>query len=616
MMRSKRSGKAWLVMLLIVVGAVSAFAFAGLGGKLLGEEVAPTVGREVQRGPLRISVIEKGNLKAADSVLLKSEVEGRTTILYLIEEGTWVEAGTLVCELDTAELTERRVSQEITVQNNEASFVKAKQSYEIQVSQNTSEVARAERELDFAKLDLKKYLQGDFPQEQQKREEEILLADEELTRAQQDLEWSEKLATAGFLENTQLEADRLAMKRAEITTNQKTRALELLKEFEHPRKFQELEADVIEKERELLRVRLQTDARLVDYDADRRTSKARLDLEQEKLAKLDSQIEKARMIAPVSGMVVYYQEDGSHFRGGSEPMQEGREVHEREGIITIPSAGGMVAEASLHESVLEKVIAGQGCLITVDAVPDRVFRGRVQYKAVLPDQNSWWANPDLRVYRTEIALLELDPRLRPGMSSSIEIVIEDLADAMYVPLQSIFLDEGRTVCFVSEDVGVEKRDVDVGQNNGKWVVIESGLEAGETVLLSQPQGFGLKPAIEERSASPAEPVEEGMHGGGGGPGGEGRPATAASERGEGDTNGDAGERFGRGAEREGGGEPPAAAQGTEGTRSGQGERPARGERGGGERPTSNGSGGERPSSGGEGSSENAGTAGGGNAKSD
>ncbi len=576
-MSGSRNGKAWLVVLIVLVGAVSAFAFSGLGGKLLGEEVAATVGREATRGPLRISVIEKANLKAADSVVLKSEVEGRTTILYLIEEGAWVEEGTLVCELDTAELLERRVSQEITVQNTEASFVKAKQSYEIQVSQNTSEIARAERDLAFAELDHRKYLEGDYPQEEQKRGEEILLADEELSRAKQDLEWSEKLATAGFLENTELEADRLAQKRAEITLNQKTRSLELLKEFEHPRKLEELKADVIEKQRELERVRLQAEARLVDYDADRRTSKARFDLEQEKLTKLDSQIEKARMVAPVSGMVVYFQEDGGHFRGGDEPMKEGREVHEREEILTIPSAEGMVAEASLHESVLEKVTVGLPCLITVDAVPDRVFRGRVQTKAVLPDQNSWWANPDLRVYRTEVALLELDPRLRPGMSSSIEIVVEELPDALYVPLQSIFLDEGRTVCFVSGDAGVEKRQVQVGQNNSKWVVVEGGLEEGETVLLSQPQGFGLKPALEERSEAPLQPLEgEDFEGGGDGQGREGRPAGDWPGAGGAAADGGAAERFQRSAEREGGGgERPRGGHAPEG-RSGDGER--RGER--------------------------------------
>ena len=607
--RTDRSGRAWLVILLLLAAAAAALYFTGLGDRLFGEDEQPLAGRAVQRGPLRISVVERANILPAKSVTLRSEVEGRTTILYLVEEGTWVEPGTLVCELDTAALLEERVSQEISVQNAEAEFVKAKQNYEIQVSQNTSDIARAERELAFAKLDLQKYLEGDHPQEEQRRAEEILLADEELTRAEQDLGWSEQLAEAGFLENTQLEADRLAAKRAEITLNQKTRALELLKEYEHPRQLQELEANVEEMGRELDRVRLQAQARLVDYEADRRTSKARLDLEMEKLSRIDSQVQKARMFAPIAGMVVYFQEDGG-WRGDDDPIQEGREVREREEIITIPSAEGMIAEATLHESVLEKVQVGMPCLITVDAVPDRSFHGRVRTKAALPDKNTWFS-PDLRVYRTVVDLLETDPRLHAGMSASIEIVVEDLEDVHYVPLQSIFLDQGKTVCFVSE-AGIEKREVVVGENDGKWVVIESGLEEGEIVLLSQPPGFGLKPAVEERKASPPVPFEalEGFGGPGNG-GGEGAGLDGAAGLLDGERGGPGGPgadgrfpREGRGGrpgmrERE---EDGASADGTGGGAGAGDERTAESNGEGGLAPAGPG-GGERSGEGGAGDGE-------------
>ena len=154
----------------------------------------------VKRGPLKISVVERGALKAIDSVDLVSEIEGSTTVLWLIEEGTIVAPGDKVCELDTADLVERRVSQEISVQNTEAAYVKAQQSLAIQKSQNRSDIKRGERELAFAKADLTKYLEGDWPQQKQQAEEEIVIADEELTRARTKLEWSRKLFDKGFLE--------------------------------------------------------------------------------------------------------------------------------------------------------------------------------------------------------------------------------------------------------------------------------------------------------------------------------------------------------------------------------------------------------------------------------
>lgn len=483
--------------LLVALGSVALAALAWFVVREVegGDDPVAIEGATVERGPLRISVVERGNLKAAESVTLKCEIEGQTQVLYLIEEGTFVEPGELLCELDASDLKDERIEQEIKVQNRHAEYVKAEQSYQIQVSQNESDVARAERELEFARLDLKKYLEGDMPQELQKADEDILLRNEELTRARQDLEWSEKLAQKGFLEQTQLDADRLARTRSEVGLNQAKRAKQLLEEYEIPRNRKELEAEVEEKVRELERVKLQANARIADYEAELKTSKARLDLEAEDLAKIDRQLDKARIHAPVAGMVVYAVENRGRW-GGGEPMQEGANVRERQEIITIPSAEGYVAVASLHESVLEKVVTGMPCLVSVDALPKRTFAGRVKFKAVLPDQQSFFANPDLRVYRTEIQITDRDADMRPGMSCSIEILVDELTDALTVPVQAVRLDAGAQVCFVSKAGTVEKRRVEVGPNNGKLVAIDSGLSEGEVVLLSPPPGTTLAPAAE------------------------------------------------------------------------------------------------------------------------
>src|SRR5262245_40947469 len=105
--------------LVTVAALVGLGRVAGLDLGLGGRTAEGIDGSEVRRGPLRISVIERANLKAAKSVNLKCELEGRSTILWLIEEGSIVEAGELVCQLDTSQQVQRRVEQEISVQNAE-----------------------------------------------------------------------------------------------------------------------------------------------------------------------------------------------------------------------------------------------------------------------------------------------------------------------------------------------------------------------------------------------------------------------------------------------------------------------------------------------------------------
>jgi HlyD family secretion protein len=550
-------------------------------GLLLGEDVESTIkGVAVRRGPLDITVLETGNLKAAKSVSLRSELEGNSTILTLIEEGVTVEPGTLLVELDTTELVKERLSQEIVVRNAESGKVKAQQSLEIQVSQNASDIAAAERQLEFAHKDLEKYREGDWPQQLKQAGDDILLAEEELKRAEDQLSWSQKLFDDGFLTRTELEADELAAQRNKIRLEQAVRAKELLEQYDNPRQIRSLEADVEEAQRELERVRLQAAARLVDYEADLDSQSRRLELELEKLARIELQLTKSKIVAPIQGMVVYAKQNQSRWSGG-EPIAEGQQVRERQELITIPSAQGMIVEASVHESVLEQVQVGQGVRVTVEGLPEREFKGRVRFKAVLPDQNSWWANPDLRVYRTEIEILDSDPGMRPGMTCAVRIEVAKLADVLHIPVQARFFQGEQAVVFVRDGDKVALRNVELGLYNESWIEIRSGVSEGETVLMSAPPGYELADAPPP-AGRPAEgeaefPIVPGAGAPGGGPsgavpgGGDGRPAFGASRPSfEGGTGGDgagSGEGRPRGGRegREGRGRPEGAPTDSDGS---------------------------------------------------
>ena len=465
-MNRRQSGLQPLVVVILVSLAGGVVWFAAKRGWLGEAEASVVRGAAVQRGPLRISVTERGNLKAADSVSLKSEIEGQTTILKLVAEGTLVQEGDLLCELDATGLIDERFQQEISLRNAEAAFVKSKQNHEIQKSQNDSDVKKAEQQLFFAEMDLRKFQEGEKRAKEAEADEAIKLAEEEATRARENLTWSQKLNEKGFLTDTELEADKLSLSRAEIQLEQAKRDKDLMGRFQLPRDEADLAAKLDEAKRELERVRLQASARIVDFEADMNTNEAKLRLEREKLAKVETQIEKSKLHAPRAGMVVYAVEEGGRY-GSSQPIKEGTQVRERQEIITIPSAAGMIAQVSLHESVLKQVEPGQAALIKIDAIPAREFRGRVRFVSVMADQNSFWANPNLRLYRTEVTIDEAVPEMRPGMSCAIEILVEEIDDTLFVPVQSVFRRGQDNLAFVERAGGSEERAVQVGRYNDR-----------------------------------------------------------------------------------------------------------------------------------------------------
>jgi multidrug efflux pump subunit AcrA (membrane-fusion protein) len=124
----------------------------------------------------------------------------------------------------------------------------------------------------------------------------------------------------------------------------------------------------------------------------------------------------------------------------------------------------------------------------------------VSFVAMLPDQNSRWTNPNLRVYRANIVITTPHPGMRPGMSCSVEIQIEDLPDTLYVPLQSVYRARDVNVSFVSGAAGIERREVRVGRFNELWVQVLDGLREGEVVLLHAPVGFDAQALVPEPAA--------------------------------------------------------------------------------------------------------------------
>ena len=205
----------------------------------------------------------------------------------------------------------------------------------------------------------------------------------------------------------------------------------------------------------------------------------------------------------------------------------------------------MVAEMSLHESVLSQVQVGLPCRISVDAVPGLKFTGVIDFVSPLPDKNAWYANPNLRLFNTEVAIDDTDSEdadaqaslreLRPGMSCSIEVFVESVQNALYVPLQCVFFKGGNNVCFIKDGSGYAEREVKTGPHNTQIVVIESGLEQGEVVLMSAPLGAmeveDEDDSLPEKSFGGAGAAKSGRPSGGAGAPKTGAPAEGAGRGG-------------------------------------------------------------------------------------
>ncbi len=469
---------------------VAAVVFAVIWLKVVRAEEDPAANMATfvaKRGPLTISVLEAGAIKAKEQEIIRNEVEGRTTIISIVPEGTYVKVGDLLVKLDASSMDDQRIDQEIKVKNPEAAFVNAEKALEIAKNQAKSDIELAELTLKFAKQDLDIYLGKQYPNDETAADNKVKEAQEVLTRAIQTRDWSETLFKEKYLSETELLADRLAVTKGENSLTVAKNDLELLQDYTKRRKVDQYVSDVNQAEMALERTRSKADANVIQAEAELSAKEQEFKRQTDKLRKLMDQIKKATVYSPAEGMVVYATSSRGGFgRQDRQPLADGVEVWERQELIYIPKSSSSVAEVDVHEASLDKVRAGLPAIVTVDALPGKKFVGTVSRIAPLPNAQSMWMNPDLKVYTTNIDLESPDPALRNGMSCKADIIVEKYKDVVYIPVQCVLRVGGQPTVHIVNNGQVEKRKVEIGLDDDINIAILSGLNEGEVVLLAPP----------------------------------------------------------------------------------------------------------------------------------
>ncbi|MHC4438463.1 MAG: efflux RND transporter periplasmic adaptor subunit, partial [Planctomycetota bacterium] len=445
-----------------------------------------------KKGPLIISVLESGTISPRDQITLKNEVEGRTSIVSLVPDGSIVKKGDLLVELDSSTLKDAIIDQDIMVQKAHAAYIGAQETLAVTENQAKSDIDVARLALKFARQDLQNYVEGTYPTDVNALTAEIRLSEEDLKRAEDVNDWSKRLYEEKYLSETEYMADKLSVQRRKLERDVKNSNFDLLTNFTYHRQIEQLTSDVNQADMALERTERKASADVIQAKADLRAKELEYNRQQEKMKKSEDQLSKTSIYAPQDGMVVYATSGGGRRPWDRrEPMEIGGEVHERQDLINLPTADAMKAQVDIHETSLEKVRLGLPVVITVDALAGKKFLGRVHRIAPLPDATSMWVNPDLKVYPTDIYLEDSDSALRTGMSCKVEVIIAQYEDVVYVPVQAVLRIAGQpTIYVVNQDGSYTERAVEIGLDDNKMVRIVSGLEEGEVVLMTPPLKAG------------------------------------------------------------------------------------------------------------------------------
>jgi len=402
----------------------------------------------VRPANLPVTVVERGSLESASNKDVYCQVEGSTTIIMIVPEGTRVTKGQLVCELDSASLKDQLTSQMITTKGADASYANAKLTREV------AEIAVVE------------YVEGVFKQDFQTAKGEIALAESNRKRAEDRVEWSAGMLKKGYVSPGQNKSEELSLQQAKFNEEQAQTKKDVLEKYTKEKTIKELKSEV-EKTR-----------------SDELAKQATWQLEVSKEQKLQRQIVNCKITAPDDGLVVYAN-DPNRFGGSQTPqIEEGASVRERQKIFSLPDITKMQVNAKVHESMINQISRGLRARIKVDAFPATTLVGAVTDVAPLPDPSSFFSS-DVKVYSSKVSIEKGLPDLRPGMQAEVTILITELENVLSIPVVADLQYGGKDhVAAKRADGGFEFREVSLGISNDSLVEVKTGIKPGDLVALN------------------------------------------------------------------------------------------------------------------------------------
>lgn len=171
---------------------------------------------------------------------------------------------------------------------------------------------------------------------------------------------------------------------------------------------------------------------------------------------------------------------------GEGPFQAGEQAWPGAPIAELPDASSIRISARADETERGRLTLNEPVIAQLDAIVDRQFTGHIETISTIAtsDFSAGWPIP--RNFNLQIVLDQSDPRLRPGMTVHVTVIVNRVPNAITIPAQASFMKSGRTVAYVWNAGKFEERSIRVDRKSRDRLLISEGLRPGDQIALTDP----------------------------------------------------------------------------------------------------------------------------------
>ena len=209
-----------------------------------------------------------------------------------------------------------------------------------------------------------------------------------------------------------------------------------------------------------------------------REAEAELSKSQNQVQMLAEAASQFTIQAPENGMVVYKRD----WRG--QKLTTGGQVNAWDPVVAeLPDLSVMESITYVNEVDIQKISSGQPVEIGLDADPDKRLTGSVSRVANIGEQRP---NSDAKVFEVAVEIAGTDTTLRPAMTTSNTIVVAEIPEALYIPLETIHTQDSLTFVFARRGGRAVRQEIHLGLLNENEAIVEDGLTEEDRLYLSLP----------------------------------------------------------------------------------------------------------------------------------
>ncbi len=442
---------------------------------------------QAQESSYETAAVERGNILSTVNAAGSIEPESQVSLLFrsagtvnnvLVSVGETVQAGQLLAELDTTDLTlalaQAKVSQDISAAQlrkleapPDPMDVAAAQAA-VEVAQ--AGVAGAEAAIASAQASYRDLTVGPNETQQTINNSQLRQAETALNQAQQAYNKIKDQPDVGmFPQSTELQnatinyevAKAQAAKTEESATQgQLSQGLNQIAQGQSG--LRQAQAQVVNAQNSLSN--LLEGAKQEDLEI------ARAQLQQAQLSQLQAEntLKNARLVAPFDGVV------------SQVNIKQGEQSANGLPAIVLTNLNGFTMKVLVDEIDVRQVAVGQSVRLSIDALPDAEISGKVtRISPTAANVNNVVA------YEVTIVPDATEEPLRSGMSATAIITTAEVDDVVLIPNRFITLDRNTGAAYVYKMVGDQPalQEVELGLRNDRQSQILAGLDAGDTIAL-------------------------------------------------------------------------------------------------------------------------------------